>query len=198
VLDVSFANLFFVTLIASCAPTLVGFLPRLRIPSVVVMIAAGIVFGTSGVSLIQVDGPVRILALLGLAFLLFLAGLEIDVRRLRGNLLRSALAGYAVTVGLGGLAGLLFGVLDWVRSPLLLAVTLSATSLGLIVPVLQDASQAETDTGLSVIAASSVAEFGSVLLLSLLFSTSGGTAGERIARPFCSYPSSRPSRSPYS
>jgi len=78
---------------------------------------------------------------------------------------------------------MLFGVLDWVRSPLLLAVTLSATSLGLIVPVLLDADQAETHTGLSVIAASSVAEFGSVLLLSLLFSTSGGTVGERIARP---------------
>jgi len=50
-----------------------GFVPRLRIPSVVMMIAAGIVFGSSGVSLIQVDGPVQILALLGLAFLLFLA-----------------------------------------------------------------------------------------------------------------------------
>ena len=34
-----------------------------------------------------------------------------------------------------------------------------------------------------MIAASSVAEFGSVLLLSLLFSASGGTVGERIARP---------------
>jgi len=53
--------------------------------------------------------------------------------------------------------------------------------VGLIVPVLLDADQAETRTGLSVIAASSVAEFGSVLLLSLLFSTSGGTVGERIA-----------------
>jgi len=181
--DVSFANLFFVALIAFCAPTLVGFVPRLRIPSVVVMIAAGIVCGSSGVSLIQLDGPVQILALLGLAFLLFLAGLEIDVRRLRGNLLRVALAGYALTLALGGVAGMLFGVLDWVRSPLLLAVTLSATSLGLIVPVLSDADQAESHTGLSVIAASSVAEFGSVLLLSLLFSTSGGTVGERIARP---------------
>ncbi len=173
--DVSFTSLFFVALIAFCAPTLVGFVPRLRIPSVVVMIAAGIVFGSSGVSLIQLDGPLQILALLGLAFLLFLAGLEIDVRRLRGNLLRVALAGYALTLALGGIAGMLFGILDWVRSPLLLAVTLSATSLGLIVPVLSDADQAETHTGLSVIAASSVAEFGSVLLLSLLFSTSGGT-----------------------
>jgi len=106
-----------------------------------------------------------------------------DVRRLRGNLLRVALAGYALTLALGGIAGTLFGVLDWVRSPVLLAVTLSATSLGLIVSVLLDADQAETHTGLLVIAASSVAEFGSVLLLSLLFSTSGGTVGERIARP---------------
>src|SRR5437016_61176 len=99
-----------------------GFVPRLRIPSVVLMIAAGIVFGSSGVSLIQLDGPVQILALLGLAFLLFLAGLEIDVRCLRGNLLRVALAGYALTLALGGVAGMLFGILDWVGSPLLLGV----------------------------------------------------------------------------
>ena len=38
----------------------------------------------------RVDLPVQILALFGLAFLLFLAGLEIDVRQLRGRLLRLA------------------------------------------------------------------------------------------------------------
>jgi Kef-type K+ transport system membrane component KefB len=82
------------------------------------------------------------LALLGLAFLLFLAGREIDVQRLRANLLRGALASYALTLTLGGVAAMLFGVLDWTRSPVLLAATLSATSLGLIVPVLLDAEQA--------------------------------------------------------
>jgi Kef-type K+ transport system membrane component KefB len=152
-----FANLFFVSLIAWCAPTLMGFFPRVRIPSVVVTIAAGIALGPSGMRVIQVDGPVRILALLGLAFLLFLAGLEIDVRRLRGHLLRVALVGYGLTLAVGGVAGLVFGVLDWVRRPLLLAVTLSATSLGLIVPVLLDADQMGTSTGLPVLAASSVA-----------------------------------------
>lgn len=180
--EVSFTNLFFVSLIALCAPTLLGFFPRLRIPSVVVAIAAGIVLGPSGLRLIRVDSPVQIQALLGLAFLLFLAGLEIDVRRMRGHLLRVALEGYGFTLVLGVLAGLVFGSVGWVRSPLLLAVTLSATSLGLIVPVLVDAGQAESRTGLQVIAASSVAEFGSVLLLSLLFSTSGGSIGERIVR----------------
>jgi hypothetical protein len=38
--EVSFANLFFVSLIALCTPTVLGFFPRLRIPSVVVAIAA--------------------------------------------------------------------------------------------------------------------------------------------------------------
>ncbi|MEQ4210372.1 cation:proton antiporter [Actinopolymorpha sp. B9G3] len=178
--EVSFANLFFVSLIALCAPTVLGFFPRSGIPSVVVAIAAGVVLGPAGLKLIRVDSPLEILALLGLAFLLFLAGLEIDVRRMRGHLLRAVLAGYGLTLVLSVLAGLLFDALDWVRSPLLLAVTLSATSLGLVVPVLTDAGEAEGATGLRVLAAASVAEFGGVLLLSLLFSTSGGSIGERI------------------
>jgi Kef-type K+ transport system membrane component KefB len=178
--EVSFANLLFVSLIALFAPALLGFVPRLRIPSVAVAIAAGVVLGPSGLGLVSVDPPVRILSLLGLAFLLFLAGLEIDLRRLRGRVLLLALTGYGLTLLLGTLCGLVFTAMDWTRSPLLLALTLSATSLGLVVPVLLDAGEAEGRTGQAVIAASSVAEFGAVLLLSLLFSTSGGTTGERV------------------
>ena len=50
---------------------------------------------------VHVDLPVSILALFGLAFLLFLAGLEIDVHRLRGRLLRYAVLGYLVSLGPG-------------------------------------------------------------------------------------------------
>ncbi len=52
--------------------------------------------------------------------------------------------GFGITLVLGVLAGVLFAAVGWVHSPLLLAVTLSATSLGLIVPVLKDAGQTET------------------------------------------------------
>jgi len=51
-------------------------------------IVAGIAVGLQGFGWVEIDLPVQILALLGLAFLLFLAGLEIDVQRLRGRLLR--------------------------------------------------------------------------------------------------------------
>ena len=95
----------------------------------------------------RADLPVQILALFGLAFLLFLAGLEIDVHQLRGRLLRFAVLGYLVTMVLGYGAGASFAAGGWVSEPLLLAITLSATSLGLVVPALKDAGQSSTRPG---------------------------------------------------
>src|SRR5262245_50443443 len=136
--EVSFVNLFAVALIALLAPLLLGLVPGLRIPAIVPEIVAGVVFGPAGLGLIRVVLPVQIMSLIGLAFLLFLAGLEIDVHRLRGRLLVLALGGYGISLVLGLLGGLSFYWLDWARSPLLIAVMLSATSLGLVVPVLKD------------------------------------------------------------
>jgi Kef-type K+ transport system membrane component KefB len=178
--DVQFANLFAVALIALLAPLLLGLAPRLRIPAVVLEIVAGIALGPHGLGLVDIDLPVQIVALLGLGFLLFLAGLEIDVHQLRGRVLRLAVLGYLSTLVLGGLAGAGFAAAGWVHSPYLLAVTLSATSLGLVVPVLKDAGQVDGEVGQSTIAAASIADFAAVLVLSLLFSTEGGSAGERL------------------
>jgi Kef-type K+ transport system membrane component KefB len=178
--DVEFTNLFAVVLIALLAPLLLGLAPRLRIPAVVLEIVAGIVIGPHGLGLVEVDLPLQMVSLLGLGFLLFLAGLEIDVHRLRGTVLRLAVLGYLVTLVLGIAAGVGFSAAGWVHSALLLAVTLSATSLGLVVPVLKDANKAEGEVGQFTIAAASVADFAAVLVLSLVFSTEGGSAGERL------------------
>jgi Kef-type K+ transport system membrane component KefB len=178
--DVEFINLFAVMVVALAAPLLLGLVPALRVPAVVLEILAGVVLGPSVLGWVQIDLPVQILSLLGLAFLLFLAGLEIDVRRLRGRLLRVALTGYGLTLLVGAAFGFGFDLLGWVTSPLLVAVALSATSLGLVVPVLKDAGHTDTDLGQTTIAASSVADFAAVLLLSLLFSASEGTTGGRL------------------
>ena len=68
----------------------------------------------------------------------------------------------------------------WVGQPLLLAVALSATSLGLVIPVLKDAGYTERPLGQLVIAAATVADFAAVLLLSVLFSQSEGSTASRI------------------
>jgi Kef-type K+ transport system membrane component KefB len=178
--DVDFVNLLAVMAIALCAPLLLGFVPALRMPAVVLEILAGVVVGPSVLGWVEIDLVVEVLGLLGLAFLLFLAGLEIDVHRLRGRLLWLAVLGYLLTLVIGSGFGAGFDLLGWVDDPLLMAVTLSATSLGLVVPVLKDAGHVDGELGQTTIAASSVADFTAVLLLSLLFSASEGSTGGRV------------------
>ena len=178
--DVSFTNLLVVAAVAVLAPLTVGFAPRLRIPAVVLEIIGGIIIGPSGFGWVRVDLPVQILALFGLAFLLFLAGLEIDVHQLRGRLLRFAVLGYLATLVLGYGAGATFTAAGWVSQPLLIAITLSATSLGLVVPVLKDAGHLRSRVGQTALAAASVADFAAIVLLSLFFSSSGGSTGSKV------------------
>ena len=178
--EVSFTNLVIVAAIAVAAPMLVGFFPRIRVPAVVLEIIAGIVVGPSGLGWVEIDEPVEILALMGLAFLLFLAGLEIDAGRLRGRLLRLASVGFLLTVVLGVGAGAALDAGGYVESPLLVGIALMATSLGLVVPVLKDARQADTALGQLVIASSSVADFGAVVLLTLFFSGEDTGTGAKL------------------
>ena len=177
---VEFTNLLMVAVIALLAPLTLGLAPRLRLPAVVLEIVAGILVGPQVLGWVEVDLPVSIVALLGLAFLLFLAGLEIDVHQLRGQLLRLALLGYLVTLVLGIGVGTALGAVGWVGSPGLVAITLSATSLGLVVPVLKDAGRTESKVGQTVVAAASVADFTAIVLLSLLFSASDTSTGSRL------------------
>ena len=178
--NVSFVNLLAVMAIAVAAPLCIGFFPRLRIPAVVLEIIGGVILGPSVLKWVHADVPVQILALFGLAFLLFLAGLEIDLHRLRGQVLKFALLGYLVTLVVGYGAGTFFSASGWVAQPLLLAIALSSTSLGLVVPVLKDSGQVQGQIGQSALAAASIADFGAIVLLSLFFSSSAGGIGSKV------------------
>jgi Kef-type K+ transport system membrane component KefB len=179
--EVGFTNLLVVCVIALAAPLALGFAPRGRVPAVVLEIVVGVVVGPSVLGWVEADLVVSVVAVLGLAFLLFLAGLEIDLRRLRGSVLRLALLGYAATLLLGLALGGGLALVDWVRSPVLVAIALSATSLGLVVPVLKDARTLDSGLGQAVVAAASVADFAAIVLLSLFFSTSESATGTRVA-----------------
>ncbi|MGY1681162.1 cation:proton antiporter [Geodermatophilus sp. SYSU D01176] len=179
--DVSFTNLLIVAGVAAAVPLALGWAPRLRIPPVVLEIVAGVVLGPSVLGWVEADLAVQVLAVFGLAFLLMLAGLEIDLRGLRGRLLGLAGAGYAISLVLAVLVGVGAQAAGWTSAPLFLAVALTATSLGLVVPVLKDVGRAGDAVGQTTIAAASVADFAAIVLLSLLFSTSGGGAGTTAA-----------------
>jgi Kef-type K+ transport system membrane component KefB len=173
---VHFTNLLIVVAIGLLAPLALGFFPRLRLPAIVLEIVLGIVIGPSGLGWVEPDLPVSILALVGLAFLLFLSGLEIDVRRLRGRILKLTAAGFTVSFAIAIIVGLGLKAGGFVRSPLFVAIVLVSSSLGVIVPVLKDSNNAGSSFGQLVIAAASIAEFGAIILLSLFFSGRGSTS----------------------
>jgi Kef-type K+ transport system membrane component KefB len=100
--EISLTAVLPVAAIAFLMPLVLGLVPSVRLPSVVLEIVAGIVIGPAVLGFVEVDLPLQVLALLGLAFLLLLAGLEIDLDRLRGARPRSAAAGFVISLAVGG------------------------------------------------------------------------------------------------
>jgi Kef-type K+ transport system membrane component KefB len=177
---VSFNSIAVIAAVALLAPLVIGF-TGLRLPAIVLEILLGIAIGPQGLGWASVDEPVTVMATIGLAFLLLLAGLEIDFDRLRGRLLRLTLLGYVVSFGIALVVGFGLKAGDLVKSPLLVAIILSATGLGVILPILKDAGETATPFGQVVVAGASIAEVGPIVLLSLFFSGESGGVGSKLA-----------------
>ncbi len=176
----SFVGLVIVCVVAFLAPLVSHVIPRARVPAIVLEILAGIVIGPSVLNWVQMDEPIRVLSTLGLAFLLFLAGLELELRLLVGRRLKLASMGFIASAVLAYAISLGLHALGLVESSLLVAICLSATALGIIAPILKDANESGSEFGQLVIAASSIADFATILALSLLFSRESGSAGVKL------------------
>src|SRR5262249_43813431 len=67
-----------------------------------------------------------------------------------------------------------------VKSPLLIAIILSATSLGVVIPVLKDVGESSSSFGQTAIAGATIADFGAIILLSLFFSGEATNTGTKL------------------
>lgn len=176
----SFDNLLVIAAAAAAIPLLLGALRIAAVPGPVLEIVAGIVLGPAVLGVVQPDELVRSASVLGLGFLLFLAGLEIDLTRFRGAMGLQALRGVVMTVVLGLAVGYALHLVGLAKDPLLVGIALMSTSLGLLVPLLRDAGLSEKPVGQLAIAGASTGEVTAVVLLSLLFSEHGGPLRGRL------------------
>jgi Kef-type K+ transport system membrane component KefB len=179
-MELAFTNLLIIVAAGFAAPLALGFFPSVRLPSVVLEIVAGIALGPAVLGWVHVDDPVQVFATVGLAYLLFLAGLEIDFERLRGRVLRLALVGFVVSLGIAIVVGVALKAGGFVQQPLFVAIVLSATSLGVLVPVLKDAGESGSTFGQLIIASATIADFATVILLSLFFSRESGSTTSKV------------------
>jgi Kef-type K+ transport system membrane component KefB len=167
---VQYAGLLIVAAAAFVAPVVAGLIPRRLVPPVVLEVLAGVLIGPQGLNLVHDTGGVNVLYLLGFGFLLFLAGQEVQIERFRGPAFRLSGLSFLISVVLGLAAAFALRPLAGGADLRLLALALIASSLGVIVPVLRDAGEIKSDFGQLVMISGSVGEFGSLLLLTILFS----------------------------
>jgi Kef-type K+ transport system membrane component KefB len=162
------SSLLVVAAVAVAAPIVADYLPRVRVPVVVLELVLGIVVGPQVLELAKTGGIVDTLATFGLAFLFFLAGLEINFDRVRGRPLELATVGWLASAALGfGIAAILQSE-GKVISTLVIGLCLVTTSLGTLVPILKDGGLLETRFGSYVVGVGTIGEFGPIILVSLL------------------------------
>jgi len=157
---------------AVAAPALAELVARFRIPGVLFELLLGLLIGPAVLGVAHVDGFVKGLSTLGLAFLFFVAGYEIDPQRLRGVPFQRGAVGWAVTVVAGlAVAGVMVAV-GFVLSDLLVGLALTTTAIGTLMPMLRDRGVLDTRFGDHLVAAGAVGEFGPVLAVTLFLGTS--------------------------
>ncbi len=179
--SVSFVPLLIVVLLAFLVPMVLLRFKRLRLPVVVGEILAGIVVGESGFGWVQSEPMLEILALLGFAYLMFLSGLEVDFdavlpkpgtwrgswRERLGNPLSLGVLVFILTLVLAVGSGWGLHLLDAADDPWLMALILSTTSLGVVVPVLKERDLLDKAYGQLLLVSSVIADFVTMILVSI-------------------------------
>jgi len=161
---------FWIMAAAVLAPLLAELPVRIRVPVVVFEILLGILLGPYGLRLVKFDGFVESMFALGMAATLFMAGMELDFKHIRGVPVMLALRGWAVSLLLGMAAAALLYETPLARAPLMLTLALCTTALGTLLPLLRDAGQLDSSFGRMFLAAGTVGEVGPIVAMSLLLS----------------------------
>src|SRR5437764_2263135 len=164
-------RLLLVGVVACLAPLLIYITRASLLPVVVLEIVGGIIIGPQVLHWVSVDPILRYLWLMGLSYLLFLSGMEVDLGRLRGRIMLVVGSGFLLSIVLALLFSFSIFVIGGITSPLFLAIIFVSTSLGIVIPILIDVGESSTEFGQLVIAGATLGEFGSIILLSLLFSS---------------------------
>jgi Kef-type K+ transport system membrane component KefB len=155
---------------AVAAPLLAEIPLGFKVPVVVLEVVLGIVLGPHVLGLVQFEGFVVTMFLLGMASTLFMAGMELDFNEIKGRPLSLATGGWIVSALLGITVVGLLHLIPQVNAPMMVTLALCTTGLGVLVPIFRDSGQLGTAFGRLVLAAGTLGEVGPIVAMSLLLS----------------------------
>jgi Kef-type K+ transport system membrane component KefB len=164
-------TLLVVAVVAALAPVLVALLPGPRIPQVVVLLAGGVLIGPQVLG--WADRPaIDLLVNVGLGFLFLLAGYELDLHLFRERPGRLAIVAWLVTVALAAATVGVLAALGFVRAFVPVALGLTTTALGTLLPILRDNDMLGGRFGRYLLAAGAVGELFPIFAIALFLGAS--------------------------
>ena len=175
-----FEKLFPVVTVSALALLVVASMPsRFRLPQVVVLLFGGVIIGPE---VLDFSSPsdVSLLSDLGMGFLFLLAGYEIDpgiARKPAGHL---GMRAWLTSLVLGAVALWAVSFDHDVPAATAIAIALSTTALGVLIPILKDEGIDGQPIGRFVIAGGAIGELGPIVAMAL-FLGARGTVGALIA-----------------
>jgi len=172
VITVDTDSFFAIVVVAAIAAVTVAAVPKRFAPPVVVLeLLLGIVIGPEVLELAHTDDFVNFFADLGLGMLFFFAGYEIDFERIKGAPMKLGALGWLLSVAIAyGLGGLLAAA-GIVVSFLYTGSAMATTAIGTLIPILRDNGELKIRFGTYLLAAGGAGEFGPILLVTLVLST---------------------------
>lgn len=144
---------------------------RFRLPAVVIEIALGMAIGPHLLGWAHLDEVVLVLSEMGLVFLIFLAGFELDPERVRGRPARLAVTSWTASLALGVAVAFVLNVAGVTSSVRYIAIALTTTAIGTLLPILGDAGVLPTRFGAFVLAGGVMGEIGPIVAISLALTT---------------------------
>ena len=157
-------QIFFIVLVIILFTPLL--LNKLKVPHIIGMIVAGVIIGPYGFNILGNDSSFAIFGQVGLLYLMFLAGLEIDMYHLRLNMRKGLIFGSLtlfIPLALGVLTSVWLLELDWLTSLLLGAMYASHTLISY--PVVARFGITKAPAVLIAIVGTIIAVIGALLVL---------------------------------
>jgi Kef-type K+ transport system membrane component KefB len=169
-------SLFVVALVAAVAPLIVGLLPRARVPQVVVLIIGGVVVGPQVLGLAEPES-IELLSNVGLGFLFLLAGYELELALFRQRAGKLAIVAWVTSaVFAAGVVGAL-AAMGLVHAFVPVALGLTTTALGTLLPILRDNNVLRGSFGSYVLAGGAVGEFFPIVAIAIFLGSNGKFLG---------------------
>ena len=163
-------TLLLVACVAMVAPVLAALLPGPRIPQVVLLLVGGVLIGPQGLALGESDS-VALIADVGLGFLFLMAGYELDLRLFRQQPGRLAVLAWLVSAVLAVGVTALLAWSGFVSAFVPVALALTTTALGVLLPILRDNGMLGGRLGRNVLAAGAVGELFPIIAIAVFLGT---------------------------